>query len=137
MAAVMFGLILHFQYAYGWSPVVAGLANLPMILTMLAAQPIWELLARRHGHRIACVVGAVLLAGSLAGLAWAVEGGYWAIALFMVTMTIGLRTVMAICAVALVDATPANRTSIGTALNDTAQEIGDEEDTEPAPQPAG
>ncbi len=46
MAAVMFGLILHFQYAYGWSPVVAGLANLPMILTMLAAQPIWELLAR-------------------------------------------------------------------------------------------
>ena len=133
MAAVMFGLILHFQYAYGWSPVVAGLANLPMILTMLAAQPIWELLARRHGHRIACVVGAVLLAG----LAWAVEVGYWAIALFMVTMTNGLRTVMTICAVALVDATPANRTSIGTSLNDTAQEIGDEEDTEPAPQPAG
>ncbi|WP_407942926.1 MFS transporter [Luteipulveratus halotolerans] len=27
MAAVMFGLILHFQYAYGWSPVRAGLAN--------------------------------------------------------------------------------------------------------------
>ena len=26
MAAVMFGLILHFQYAYGWSPVRAGLA---------------------------------------------------------------------------------------------------------------
>lgn len=108
MAAVMFGLILHFQYAYGWSPVVAGLANLPMILTMLAAQPISELLARRHGHRIACVVGGA--AGRVAG---------------------------PICAVALVDATPANRTSIGTALNDTAQEIGDEEDTEPAPQPAG
>ena len=28
------------------------------------------------------------------------------------------------CAVALVDAMPANRTSIGTALNDTAQEVG-------------
>lgn len=24
MAAVMFGLILHFQYAYGWSPVRAA-----------------------------------------------------------------------------------------------------------------
>ena len=36
-----------------------------------------------------------------AGLAWAVEVGYWAIALFMVTMTNGLRTVMTICAVAL------------------------------------
>ena len=42
----------------------------------------------------------------------------------MVVMTIGLRTVMTICAVALVEATPANRTSIGTALNDTAQEVG-------------
>ena len=31
---------------------------------------------------------------------------------------------MTICAVALVEAMPANRTSIGTALNDTAQEVG-------------
>ena len=31
MASVMFGLILHFQYAYGWSPLKAGLANLPII----------------------------------------------------------------------------------------------------------
>jgi len=30
MASRMFGLILHFQYAYGWSPVRAGLANLPL-----------------------------------------------------------------------------------------------------------
>ncbi len=42
----------------------------------------------------------------------------------MVLMTVGLRTVMTICAIALVDAMPGNRTSIGTALNDTAQEVG-------------
>ncbi|GAC67901.1 MFS transporter [Gordonia soli] len=124
MAGVMFGLILHFQYAYGWSPVKAGLANLPMIITMILATPISEGLAKKFGHRIACLVGAVLLAGSLAGLAWGVDHGYLAIALFMVTLTIGLRTVMTICAVALVAAMPENRTSIGAALNDTAQEVG-------------
>ncbi len=124
MAGVMFGLILHFQYAYGWSPVRAGLANLPLILTMIAATPISESLAQRFGHRIACLVGAVLLAGSLAGLAWGVEHGYPAIAVCMVVLTIGLRTVMTICAVALVSAMPSNRTSIGAALNDTAQEVG-------------
>ncbi|MEP9390900.1 MFS transporter [Gordonia sp. VNK1] len=124
MAGVMFGLILHFQYAYGWSPMKAGLANLPMIVTMIAATPISEGLAKRYGHRIACVVGAILLAGSLAGLAWGVDHGYPAIAVCMVVMTIGLRTVMTICAVALVDAMPENRTSMGTALNDTAQEVG-------------
>src|SRR4051812_5994559 len=124
MASVMFGLILHFQYAYGWSPVRAGLANLPIIVTMLAATPVSEWLARRFGHRIACLVGAALLAGSLAGLAWGVDHGYLAIAVCMVTLTVGLRTVMTICAVALVDAMPSNRTSIGAALNDPAQEVG-------------
>jgi EmrB/QacA subfamily drug resistance transporter len=124
MASVMFGLILHFQYAYGWSPMRAGLANLPIIVTMILATPCSEWLARRFGHRIACLVGAACLAGSLAGLSWGVDHGYAVIAACMVVMTIGLRTVMTICAVALVDAMPSNRTSIGAALNDTAQEVG-------------
>ncbi|MGW2617575.1 MFS transporter [Streptomyces sp. NPDC001500] len=124
MAGVMFGLILHFQYAYGWSPVRAGLANLPIIVTMIVATPLSEWLGKRFGHRVACLVGAACLAAALAGLAWGVDHGYAAIAVSMVVMTIGLRTVMTICAIALVDAMPANRTSMGTALNDTAQEIG-------------
>ena len=124
MAGVMFGLILHFQFAWGWSPVRAGLANLPIIVTMLLAAPLSEGLGRALGHRRATLVGAGLLAGSLAGLAWGVDHGYAAIAACMVVMTLGLRTVMTICAVALVDAVPANRTSLGAALNDTAQEVG-------------
>ncbi|NUR67277.1 MAG: MFS transporter [Streptomyces sp.] len=124
MAGVMFGLILHFQYAYGWSPVRAGLANLPIIVTMIVATPLSEGLAKRFGHRVACLVGAACLAGALAGLAWGVDHGYAAIAASMVVLTVGLRTVMTICAIALVDAMPANRTSIGAALNDTAQEVG-------------
>ena len=39
MVGAMFGLVLHFQYAFGWSPVRAGLANLPFIVTMLVATP--------------------------------------------------------------------------------------------------
>ncbi|MEP9383223.1 MFS transporter [Nocardioides sp. KR10-350] len=124
MAAVMFGLVLHFQYAYGWSPMHAGLANLPMIVTMLLATPVSESLIKGYGHRVACVVAALLLAGGLGGLAWGVSHGYLPIAASMVVMTVGLRTVMTTCAVALVDAMPSNRTSIGAALNDTAQEVG-------------
>lgn len=124
MASVMFGLILHFQYAYGWTPVRAGLANLPLIVTMIVATPVSEKLVAALGHRVACLIGAGLLAGSLAGLAWGVEHGYLVIAVAMVVMTIGLRTVMTICAIALVDAMPSNRTSIAAALNDTAQEVG-------------
>ncbi|MBN9178211.1 MAG: MFS transporter [Microbacterium sp.] len=124
MAGVMFALVLHFQYAWGWSPMLAGLANLPLIATMLLATPLTEALVRRCGQRIACLVGAALLAAGLGLMAWAVEVNYLAIAVAMVVMTIGLRTVMTICAVALVGALPENRTSMGAALNDTAQEVG-------------
>jgi MFS family permease len=124
MAAVMFGLILHFQYAYGWSPLKAGLANLPIIVTMVAATPFSEWLVRRYGHRVACLAGSFFLAASLAGLSWAVEHGYAAIAVCMVLLALGLRIVMTICAVALIGAMPSNRTSIGAALNDTSQEVG-------------
>lgn len=124
MAGVMFSLVLHFQFAYGWSPVVAGLANLPFIVTMLAANPLTERLVTRYGSRVGCLVGAGALTVGLAWLAWAVDHGYLAIAAGMVVMTFGLRTVMTICAVGLVDAMPENRTSLGAALNDTAQEVG-------------
>nr|WP_284289416.1 MFS transporter [Angustibacter aerolatus] len=53
-----------------------------------------------------------------------VSHGYVAVAACMVVMTLGLRTVMTICAVALVGAVPENRTSLAAAMNDTAQEVG-------------
>lgn len=124
MAGVMFALVLHFQYAWGWTPLAAGLANLPIILTMIGATPLTEWLVRRFGHRIACFVGALLLAAGLGMMAWSVQQNYVAIALSMIVMTIGLRTVMTICAVALVGAMPENRTSMGAAMNDAAQEVG-------------
>ena len=124
MSGIMFGLILHFQYACGWSPVKAGLANLPFIVTLIVAAPLSEKLAGRLGHRLSCLIGAALLSGGTLGVAWGVDHGYLAIAVSMVVLTVGLRTLMTICAVAVVAAMPANRTSLGTALNDTAQEIG-------------
>lgn len=124
MAGVMFALVLHFQYAWGWTPLMAGLANLPIILTMIVATPLTEWLVGRFGHRIACFVGALVLAAGLGMMAWSVQQNYVAIALSMIVMTIGLRTVMTICAVALVGAMPENRTSMGAAMNDAAQEVG-------------
>lgn len=124
MSGVMFALVLHFQYAWGWTPLVAGLANLPIILTMIFATPLTESLVRRLGHRMACFVGALLLAAGLGLMAWSVQQNYVAVALSMIVMTIGLRTVMTICAVALVGAMPENRTSMGAAMNDAAQEVG-------------
>lgn len=126
MAGAMFGLIMHFQYALGWSPLKAGLANLPMIIAMIGGAPVSEGLIKRHGHRIACMIAVGFLAIGLGGLAWAVGSGfgYLPIAVSMFVLSLGLRTLMTVCTVALMAAMPEDQTSLGAALNDTTQEVG-------------
>lgn len=122
--AAMYLLILHFQFANGWSPMRAGLANLPFVLTMMFASPLCEAVIARFGHRVTCLLASILLTASMLGLALAVEMPYWVLALAMVAMTLGLRVIMTVCAVALIEAVPEDRTSLGTALNDVFAELG-------------
>ncbi|RKQ36805.1 MFS transporter [Kocuria tytonis] len=124
MMAAMFLLILHFQYALGWSPMRAGLGNLPFVVMMLLSSPVSEKLITAFGHRVTCLVAtASVVLGTLV-LAVGVAHGYWVLAVGMSVMALGLRIIMTVCAVALIESVPEDRTSIGTALNDVAQELG-------------
>ena len=104
--------------ARGMSALVEVVAYLGAALVLAAsglfAATLWDDLG------FATQVGVV----GVAGLALGVDHGYPVIAACMVVMTVGLRTVMTICAVALVSAAPADRTSLAASLNDTAQEVG-------------
>lgn len=124
MMAAMFMLILHFQYALGWSPMKAGLGNLPFVVMMIISSPISEKLIARFGHRVTCMIAtASVVLGTLV-LAFGVEHGYWVLAAGMGLMAMGLRIIMTVCAVALIEAMPEDQTSMGTALNDVSQELG-------------
>lgn len=124
MMAVMFLLILHLQYALGWSPLVAGLGNLPFVITMILSSPVAEQLIGRLGHRITTAIAVAAVVAGVLELAWATPHGYWAMVPGLVVMTLGLRIIMTACAVALIESVPGDRTSLGTALNDVVQEIG-------------
>ena len=80
--------------------------------------------AKQYGHRIACLIGAVFLTGSLAGLAWGVKHGYPAIAAAMVALTIGLRIVMTILRGRAASTRCPATTLNGAALNDTTPGVG-------------
>ena len=124
MMAAMFMLILHFQYALGWSPMKAGLGNLPFVVMMIISSPVSEKLIARFGHRVTCMIAtASVVLGTLV-LAFGVEHGYWVLAAGMGLMAMGLRIIMTVCAVALIEAMPEDQTSMGTALNDVSQELG-------------
>ncbi|MBK4121581.1 MULTISPECIES: hypothetical protein [Kocuria] len=66
----------------------------------------------------------MLLLASLAVWVCAVAHGFVWCALGMLMMTVAMRTVMTTGAVALMGALPESHTSMGSAMNDTAQEVG-------------
>lgn len=124
MVGVSFAATQLFQYAWGWSPLVSGLATLPLVAGMLAAGPLTDTLVSRLGHRVTAVSGCVSLALSLLVLIEALTVGYPLFAAGLFVLAIGMRVVMTTSAVALVEALPEDHTGIGSALNDTTQEIG-------------
>lgn len=124
MVGVMFVSTQLYQFAWGWSALQAGLANLPFVVGMLVASPFVDRAVAKYGHRATSIGGVGLVLISLVIWIFALSHGFLWCAIGMLIMTFGMRTVMTTGAVALVGALPETHTSIGSALNDTAQEIG-------------
>ncbi|SIM74916.1 drug resistance transporter, EmrB/QacA subfamily [Mycobacteroides abscessus subsp. abscessus] len=124
MVGVMFVSTQLYQYAWGWSAFRAGLANLPFVVGMLFVGPAVDGLVARIGHRRTSLIGLVRALVALVIWIEALTRGYLWCAVGMLIMTAGMRIIMTTGAVALVGALPESHTSIGSALNDTAQELG-------------
>lgn len=124
MVGVMFAATQLYQFAWGFSPMMAGLAMLPFVVGMMLASPVVDSVVGRIGHRRASIVGIVAVLAGL-GLWWfALTAGYWLSALGMLVITFGIRIIMTTGAVALISALPETHTTLGSSLNDTSQELG-------------
>ncbi|MEZ5091184.1 MFS transporter [Nocardioides sp.] len=124
MVGVSFAGTQLFQYAWGWSPMLAGFGTLPLVAGMFLAGPLTDALVDRLGHRRTALVGGGSLLAALLVLIVALGAGYPLFAAGLVLLAVGMRVVMTTSAVALIEALPEDHTSLGSALNDTAQEIG-------------
>ena len=124
MAGVMFVSTQLYQFAWGWTPLQAGLANLPFVVGMMGAGPFVDRAVAAWGHRRTSLYAVLVLLASLAVWIYAVGHTFFWCALGMLMMTVAMRAVMTTGAVALLGALPESHTSIGSALNDTAQELG-------------
>lgn len=124
MVGIGFASTQLFQFAWGWSPLQAGFGTLPLVAGMLLASPLVDGLVVRFGHRRANLIGVGLVVAALVAIIVGIDHGYPVVAAAMLVTTIGMRVVMTTCAVALLEALPEDHTSMGSALNDTSQELG-------------
>lgn len=132
VAAVFFGLFALFfvnaqylQYAKGYSPVVTGLAILPLPAGLIAVSRRSVALAGRFGTRPVVTAGMVLLAAGL-GLLSAADArtGYPRYAAALVVVAAGAGLSVPVLSTGIVTALPAARAGLGSGLNSAVREVG-------------
>ena len=126
---VMFGLFflftMYLQFVRSYSPLSAGLATLPLALTLVAVAPRSAVLAERLGTGPVMSAGFVLVAAGFAVLALVGPlTPYLVLAVALVLLGAGMSLTAAPATGSIMSAVPHAKAGVGSAINDTTREVG-------------
>jgi EmrB/QacA subfamily drug resistance transporter len=125
MTGVLFFLSQYLQSVLGYTPLRAGLALIPVGVTMMIASPSSARLDKRFGSKMTVVVGMVIAAGAVGILALArANSPYTLVALVLALLGIGLGCVMTPATNSIMGSLPLGKAGVGSAVNDTTRQIG-------------
>ena len=125
MIGFWFLFALYVQFALGYSALEAGLATMPEALVSMIVSPFTAPLAQRFGSRLIMSVGFGVLALTFLPLALVdTDTSYWYLLAPLVLAGAGLALAMTPATNDIMVATPYTKAGIGSAVNDTARELG-------------
>jgi EmrB/QacA subfamily drug resistance transporter len=121
----VFLVIQYVQMVLGYSSLRAGLALLPMAMVLGGLSRHAPHLAARLSRRQMSAGGALLIAGGLLVLAVLDDGSsYWMLLAGIVPLGAGMALATAPATTGIVNALPASKQGVGSAVNDAAREVG-------------
>jgi EmrB/QacA subfamily drug resistance transporter len=125
MFGLWFVLTQYLQSVRGYTPLGAGIRILPMPVAMMLAAPRSARLGQRFGPRAVITTGLLAMAAALVLLANVDrDTPYWVLAAGLVVLGVGMGNVGAPATGAVMAALPVGRAGVGSAVNDTAREVG-------------
>lgn len=125
MFALFFLFTQYLQFVQGWSPLKAGFANLPIAVGLMVAAPKSDALVERLGTRRVVTSGLALMAVGFGALALIDPmTSYWLLVAPLAVLGMGAGAAMAPSTASVMAALPGSKAGLGSALNDTAREIG-------------
>jgi EmrB/QacA subfamily drug resistance transporter len=125
MFGLWFVLTQYLQSVRGYTPLGAGVRILPMPVAMMLAAPRSARLGQRFGPRAVIAAGLLAMAAALVVLAGIDrDTPYWVLAAALVVLGAGMGNVGAPATGAVMTALPVGRAGVGSAVNDTAREVG-------------
>ncbi|GAA4660643.1 MFS transporter [Arthrobacter cryoconiti] len=114
---------LQFQLQWGWPPALAALGLLPQVIVLIGGGAFVSPFVKRVGQVRAAGISAVAVVAGLAVYSLLNSFGYVFVAIALALVAAGLRVVGVVAATNVLSGLPANRTTIGAALTDTATEV--------------
>jgi Na+/melibiose symporter-like transporter len=122
---VILALTQYLQFVLGYEPIKAGLAFIPMLVTAMLFNGVGVVIDKKLGTRTALAAGLLLLGAGFGVLASiGPEDGYLKLAIAMVVMGMGSGTAGPAAYGTLLGALPQERVGVGSAVNDTIQQVG-------------
>ncbi|SNY06360.1 drug resistance transporter, EmrB/QacA subfamily [Paractinoplanes atraurantiacus] len=122
---VLLALTQYLQFVLGYGPMKAGLAFVPLLVTAVVFNGIGVVVDKRFGTRVALAAGLLLMAGGFGVLASLSPGdGYVRLAIALVVIGAGSGTAGPAAYGTLLGALPPDRVGVGSAVNDTVQQVG-------------
>jgi MFS family permease len=123
VAGLGYLVTLPLQLDWGWTPAKAALGMLPQVVVLIAGGAVISPLIKRIGLEKAAWLSAVVVVVGLGVYAAFGHFGYGWIAAALVLVAAGLRIVGVVAGNNVMSGLPADRTTIGAALIDTASEL--------------
>ncbi|MEU4425912.1 MFS transporter [Actinoplanes sp. NPDC024001] len=122
---VVLAITQYLQFVLGYEPLKAGTAFIPMLVTAMAFNGVGVVVDKRFGARVALSSGLLLMAAGFGVLAsLSPEDGYLKLAVALVVMGMGSGIAAPAAVGTLLGALPPERAGVGSAVNDTVQQVG-------------
>lgn len=123
VAGMGYFVTLQLQLDWGWSPAQAALGMLPQVIVLIAGGAIIDVLVGKLGLSKAAWLSSSAVVAGLGMYSLLGRYGYGWIAAALVLVAAGMRVVGVVAGTNVMRGMPADRTTIGAALVDTAGEI--------------
>ncbi|MFJ8691173.1 MFS transporter [Micromonospora wenchangensis] len=124
LVGMLFFFSQYLQFARGFSPLQAGLAELPATLASIVVVVIIALIVARFGRGRAIALGLGLAAVGLAAVAAAAHAPYLWLGLALVPIGLGIGLAMTLTGDAIISAAPPRKAGSVSAITETANELG-------------
>ncbi len=123
--ALMLALTQYLQFVLGYDALQAGVALLPYVFAAMVFNGVGAGLGKRVSNRVLISLGLAVLAGGFAVLATLDSSdGYGVLVASLVVMGIGGGLAGPAAYATLMGAVPPEHAGVGSALNDTVQQVG-------------